>query len=321
MSDKTDKCAVVYAQLAHIKPDPDQPRKNFDIKKINILAKMIKEDGLLEPLKVEKISEDNYLLVDGERRYRACKIVGLKEVPVMFLNSMSTSDRLIKQFHIQESREDWTTLERSKAIHDMSETLTDKKGNKLSHLALGQLLGLDEKTIRTSLAFGNLHNKEDALMAKIGADLIPDIVAINRFAKREYQAVYQDEFTDKQQEKFESKIINLCEAGKISGKRDMAKIKDAIMTKPETIKQILNNPIDQITPDGLFLKSHAQSAYALRNVVNGARNTIINGRRWLKTPKIHPVKKDITTIKTAIKVLKEIETLYSKKMDIETEEE
>jgi ParB/RepB/Spo0J family partition protein len=314
-----EKSTIIEVPIKNIKADPEQPRKNFDAAKLNILAKMIKEDGLLEPLKVKKLGEDEYMLIDGERRFRACKLIGLKDVPVIELNTMSSSERLIKQFHLQESKEDWTTAERSKAIHDLSKTLRDKKGEKLTHAALADLLGLNEKMIRTALAFGKVMNKEQLLRSEIGADLIPSLVMLNSYAKRNYQEAYEEEFTEQNQRTFERKIIELCQEGKITGLRDFAKIKDSINTKPETIKTILKEPTSKLTPDGLFLKSKAQSAYFLRNTVGGCQNATINARRWLKCPTVHPAKNDINKMKNAITELNKILSKYAKEMDIETE--
>ena len=64
-------------------PNPSQPRKSFDDKLIEELADSIRENGLIEPIVVEKAEEgDNFYIIAGERRTRAAKFLGLKKVPV-----------------------------------------------------------------------------------------------------------------------------------------------------------------------------------------------------------------------------------------------
>ena len=72
----------VYKQIdiEKIKANENQPRTIFDDEKIAELATSIKENGLIQPLIVRKYNR-NYQIIAGERRYRACKLAGLKTVP------------------------------------------------------------------------------------------------------------------------------------------------------------------------------------------------------------------------------------------------
>lgn len=69
--------------LASIQLPAQQPRRYFDLQKLQQLAESIKAHGILEPLLVRPIAGDRYELVAGKRRYRAAKEVGLQEVPVV----------------------------------------------------------------------------------------------------------------------------------------------------------------------------------------------------------------------------------------------
>nr|MDZ8016253.1 ParB/RepB/Spo0J family partition protein [Nostoc sp. ZfuVER08] len=71
--------------LSQIILPPSQPRRYFDPIKLKSLADSIKEVGLLEPIVVRKIKEDQYELVVGERRLKACEIAKLKEIPVVII--------------------------------------------------------------------------------------------------------------------------------------------------------------------------------------------------------------------------------------------
>lgn len=64
-----------------VEPNPDQPRTHFDDQELSELAESIKQNGLLQPILVRKAGE-GYQIIAGERRYQACKKIGLREIPV-----------------------------------------------------------------------------------------------------------------------------------------------------------------------------------------------------------------------------------------------
>ena len=67
--------------ITAIEPNPDQPRSRFDAEELSELAESIRKNGLLQPILVRKVG-DKYQIIAGERRWQACKKIGLKEVPV-----------------------------------------------------------------------------------------------------------------------------------------------------------------------------------------------------------------------------------------------
>ena len=70
--------------LREIEPDPEQPRKRFDDDALNQLADSITENGLLQPIAVRpKKVGPGYIIIAGERRWRAARLAGLDEVPVI----------------------------------------------------------------------------------------------------------------------------------------------------------------------------------------------------------------------------------------------
>ncbi|MFR4803847.1 MAG: ParB/RepB/Spo0J family partition protein [Eggerthellaceae bacterium] len=64
-----------------IHPNPTQPRMHFNQDELEELSASIEKDGLLQPILVRE-AEDGYEIIAGERRWQACKLVGLKKVPV-----------------------------------------------------------------------------------------------------------------------------------------------------------------------------------------------------------------------------------------------
>ena len=79
-----DDAGVTTLPLREIEPDPDQPRKKFDDEALAGLAASITENGLLQPIAVRpKKLGTGYLIIAGERRWRAARLAGLTDVPVL----------------------------------------------------------------------------------------------------------------------------------------------------------------------------------------------------------------------------------------------
>ena len=73
------KIANTFIAINRIFPNPDQPRTVFDQEELEGLAQSIKENGLIQPIVVEQAG-DCFILVDGERRWRACQLAGLVHI-------------------------------------------------------------------------------------------------------------------------------------------------------------------------------------------------------------------------------------------------
>ena len=79
----TDEKGVVTLRLSEIEPNRNQPRTNFDEDALAELADSIEKHGLIQPIVVRPTSSGVYQIVAGERRWRACRMAGLSEVPVV----------------------------------------------------------------------------------------------------------------------------------------------------------------------------------------------------------------------------------------------
>ncbi len=104
--------------ITQIKLPVSQPRRYFDEHKLEELSRSIKELGILEPLLVRPLSEGNYELVAGERRYRAASMAGLTEVPVVV---REMDDVITHQVRLVENlqREDLNPLEETEGILEL----------------------------------------------------------------------------------------------------------------------------------------------------------------------------------------------------------
>lgn len=100
-------------KITKVEPNRDQPRKNFNEDALEELAESIKQFGLLQPILVQD-KKDHYEIIAGERRWRAAKIAGLKEVPVIIKN---LSEQEIVELSIIENiqREDLNPIEEALA--------------------------------------------------------------------------------------------------------------------------------------------------------------------------------------------------------------
>ena len=115
-NDNEDKSGGVTLNISEIEPNRSQPRKEFDEKALSELAESISEHGLLQPLLVRPLPLGGYEIVAGERRYRACRMAGVTEVPVIIreLDEAQTMELALIE-NLQ--REDLTPLEEAEGYN------------------------------------------------------------------------------------------------------------------------------------------------------------------------------------------------------------
>lgn len=112
---------VVSLRLTEIVPNREQPRKQFDEEGISELAASITQHGLLQPLTVRPLADGTYQLVAGERRWRASRLAGLDEVPVIV---REMNDREAAEIALIENlqREDLNPMEEAVGLSTLMET-------------------------------------------------------------------------------------------------------------------------------------------------------------------------------------------------------
>lgn len=131
---------IVEIPIDTIKPNPYQPRRYFEPGALDELASSIIEYGVLQPINVRRIG-GGYELIAGERRLRACKLIGLQTVPAI-INSMKDDDSALVALLENLQREDLGFMEEAQAYehlieeHGMTqEVLANKIGKKQSTVA------------------------------------------------------------------------------------------------------------------------------------------------------------------------------------------
>ena len=143
---------VITLKLSSVEPNRNQPRKSFDGEKLGELADSIKKHGLIQPIIVTPADKGMYRIVAGERRWRACKKAGLKEIPAVIRDY---SDEQAAEIALIENlqREDLNPIEEAlgyQALLDdysfTQELVSQRVGKSRSAIANSlRLLSLDEQ--------------------------------------------------------------------------------------------------------------------------------------------------------------------------------
>lgn len=150
-SQDSGKDGRITVPINKIKSNIDQPRKAFDNDKIIELAESIKQHGIIQPLIVNK-NKSYYTIVAGERRWRAAKILGIKEVPVVVMN---LTDKEILEISLIENiqRQDLNPIEEAVAYKKL---LTDFK---LTQEELSKRMGKSRAAITNVMRLMNLDSR------------------------------------------------------------------------------------------------------------------------------------------------------------------
>jgi len=138
--------------------DENQPRKEFDKKKIEELAQSISKNGLIQPLVLTKNDDDSFTLVAGERRWRAAQIANLKILPSLLLPTDLDKDEISLIENIQ--RENLKVTEEAQAYQKLIEK------NKYTHEELSKIVGKSRSHITNLLRILNLHEYFSELLNK-----------------------------------------------------------------------------------------------------------------------------------------------------------
>lgn len=111
---------ITKLPLQKVEPNPNQPRKSFDEEELQALADSIAEHGILQPLAVRALDGGFYQIIAGERRWRAARMAGLEEVPVVVLEA---DDRTVMELALIENlqRQDLNPMEEAEGYRVLME--------------------------------------------------------------------------------------------------------------------------------------------------------------------------------------------------------
>lgn len=135
-----------------IVPNPNQPRKHFDETALNELASSIKVHGIIQPIVLNEAEDGKYMIIAGERRWRAAKIAGLETVPAYVRRF---TEKQVKEISIIENlqREDLNPIEAAKAIKQLMDEY------KLTQEAVSERIGKSRSVIANTVRLLTLPNE------------------------------------------------------------------------------------------------------------------------------------------------------------------
>ena len=151
----TKRSATSYIPINAIRTNPNQPRRIMDRDKLEELASSISLYGVLQPITVRRINVGEYELIAGERRFRACRMLGMNEIPAIVLNADKTDSAILALIeNIQ--RENLNYMEEAEAFSELisrhgltQEELADRLGKRQSTIANKlRILRLSDETRR-----------------------------------------------------------------------------------------------------------------------------------------------------------------------------
>lgn len=143
-SDRSEVGTLKVLSIDQVEADPNQPRRDFDAEALQALADSIQSQGLLQPIVVNKLGNDRYRIVAGERRWRAAKLAGLKEVPCLI---RELEDEDVLQISLIENiqREDLNVIEEAEAYRRLTEDFY------YTHQEISRLIGKSRSHISNTL--------------------------------------------------------------------------------------------------------------------------------------------------------------------------
>ena len=143
-SKKTIDSGVSYVKVSEIKPNPNQPRRNFDSKALDELSNSINEKGVITPITIRQLDK-GYEIIAGERRWRAAKKAKLKSIPAYILNIDSEAEMMEVALIENIQRENLNAIEEAEGYAVLNSKYD------LSHEDIAKTIGKKRTTISNAL--------------------------------------------------------------------------------------------------------------------------------------------------------------------------
>lgn len=163
--------------LNRIEPDPEQPRRTFDDDRLDELAASIRAEGVLQPIVVRYDQDrDVYIVIHGERRWRASHRADLKSIPAL-VRDVPEERRLLQQLMENVVREDLNAVDRAAALRSLKQQMGDAGWDRVAEAVgikrsrLFQLLGTEKlpNSAQEDIRSGKLSEKQSRALQGLGA--------------------------------------------------------------------------------------------------------------------------------------------------------
>jgi len=213
-----DKSQLKELKISDISPDPEQPRRHFNKGKLEELANSIRIHGVLQPIVVVRKSS-KFLIVAGERRYRASKLVGLEKVPAV-VRELSDQNRLELSLIENIQRDNLNVLEMAEAYSKLREqfNLTAKEigervGGRSESAVLNTLRLLKlPQIVKDYIVSGDLKEGQARPLLKIDEEtikkILPKIIEENWSSRKIEQFLVNYKKQIEESKKVEPKKVN-----------------------------------------------------------------------------------------------------------------
>jgi ParB family transcriptional regulator, chromosome partitioning protein len=133
---------VTKLSVSKIEPNPHNPRRLFDDEPMRILRESIEKLGVLVPITVYPGEHDDFVLLDGERRWRCAKELQLQTIPAIIVDKPDDTRNILTMFHIHNVREGWQlmpTALKLKRLMEELKTTNERELNELTKLSVSQI--------------------------------------------------------------------------------------------------------------------------------------------------------------------------------------
>lgn len=150
---------TITLKISQIEPNKDQPRTEFDAEKLETLSDSIKKYGVLQPIVVKKLDNGFYKIIAGERRWRAAKLAGLKQIPVVI---REFNDRETMEIALVENlqREDLNPFEEARGYKELMDLFS------LTQEQVAQKVGKSRSAVANSVRLLSLCDEIKELVLK-----------------------------------------------------------------------------------------------------------------------------------------------------------
>ena len=238
--EKEEKPAETIVKLSKIEPNREQPRKVFDEEALKELAASIKQYGLIQPILVQD-KKTYYQIIAGERRWRAAKLAGLKEVPVII---REYTEREIAEIALIENvqREDLNPIEEAMGYKRLIEEFDLKQEE------VAECVSKSRSAITNALRLLKLSDEIQQMLVenKVTVGQVKPLISVDDKVKQNLLAnrIVKDNLSSREVEKL---VKNLDKPEKVKPEPDM-QLQSIYDTYAEKVKQALATKVT-ITPD------------------------------------------------------------------------